>query len=206
MTIMITLRQIRDRHPCKDGWKMILSYRGCRHNGYLDIPFPLVEVTYSNGLYDTLWAMRCLPEHESLWRRYIVWCARRVQHMTTDERVRTSLDMAERYANGEATEEELYSAANDACSVVMDTPEATTAPAVKCANWSAAWATDLNAGVAAEMAALYARDAVGAAWATKLTLSKVVTTRADWNAARAIAGAAETKAQNNELRRILTEN
>lgn len=47
-------------------------------------------------------------------RLFSVWCARRVQHLITDERSLRALNVAERYANGEATREELYNAYKEA--------------------------------------------------------------------------------------------
>ena len=43
-------------------------------------------------------------------RLFAVWCARQVQHLLTDPRSIKAIDVAERYANGEATEEELEEA------------------------------------------------------------------------------------------------
>lgn len=43
-------------------------------------------------------------------RRFAVWSARQVQHLLTDERSLNALDVAERYANGAATDEELAAA------------------------------------------------------------------------------------------------
>jgi len=50
-------------------------------------------------------------------RLFAVWCARQVQHLMTDPRSIAALDVAERHANGEATDEELaaaWAAARDA--------------------------------------------------------------------------------------------
>ena len=78
-------------------------------------------------------------------RLYAVWCARQVQHLMTDQRSIDALDVAERYANGLANENEL-AAASDA------------------AEWDAAWAVGAAsdaAGSAAGSAA--ASDAARAA-------------------------------------------
>ena len=48
-------------------------------------------------------------------RLLVVWAARQVQHLMTDPRSISALDVAERFANGQATSDEL-SAASDAAS------------------------------------------------------------------------------------------
>jgi hypothetical protein len=43
-------------------------------------------------------------------RKFAVWCARQVQHLMTDPRSVAALDVAERHADGLATDEELHAA------------------------------------------------------------------------------------------------
>ena len=76
-------------------------------------------------------------------RLFACWCARQVWHLLTDERSRHAVETAERYANGDATDEELTNA--------------------QAAAQAAAW-TARAAGEAAA-AALAAARASGAAWA-----------------------------------------
>ena len=169
--ITITLNQIRAHHPCHEGWAKLLTAQG--KSAPDDMPFPLSSLLDSNGLADTLWALRCLPEHDALWRKYAVWCARQVEHLMTDERSCTALDVAWRYACGEATEEEL-----GAAGAAADAAAGAAADAAAEAAWAAA--------EAARAAAEAARAAAEAAWAAA---------EAAWaaaGAARAAAGAAQT--------------
>jgi hypothetical protein len=111
-----------------------------------------------------------------------VRCARRVQHLMTDPRSVAALDVAERHANGQATDEELK--------VAWDAANAAWAAAN--AAWDAARAAALDAAGAAANAA---RDAAWyAAWATARPA----------DAARA-AGAAARDVERVEQQKILDE-
>ena len=106
--ITISLNEIRKHEPCVHGWRTLLDHLGKTQAD--DVRFPLTVVLDSNGLNDALWCCRCLPQYDREWRLFAVWCARQVQHLMTDQRSIDALDVAERYANGEATVEELTSA------------------------------------------------------------------------------------------------
>ena len=117
--ITITLQKIRDASPCTDGWKNVLESKGGK-SADMGAEFPLSDVLESNGLDDTLWCMRCMPEHDRLWRKYAVWCARQVQHLMTDQRSIVALDVAWRHSDGLATDEELGAARDAAGYAAMD--------------------------------------------------------------------------------------
>ena len=53
-------------------------------------------------------------------RLFAVRCARRVQHLMTDPRSIAALDVAERHAKGEATDEELSTARDAAWAAARD--------------------------------------------------------------------------------------
>lgn len=106
--ITTTLNKIRDCGPCKDGWEKLLSYLG--KTSADDEPLPFSIIIESNGIDDALWATRTAPEYNKEWRLFAVWCARQVQHLMTDARSIAALDVAERFANGEATQAELDAA------------------------------------------------------------------------------------------------
>lgn len=73
-------------------------------------------------------------------RLFAVWSARQVQHLMTDPRSIEALDVAERYANGNATREELDAACSTAWSVVQAVVHAAAQAAAQTATWSAAQA------------------------------------------------------------------
>jgi hypothetical protein len=181
MPVMITLQKIRDKAPCSSGWEKLLKSKGGTDADY-SAEFPLSDVLDSNGLYDTLWCLRCLPEHDNLWRLYAVWCARQVKHLMKNQRSIDALDVAERYARGLATDAEI-DAARAAAEAALD---------------AAAWAARAASGAAAEAARAAARDAARDAWA-----AADAARAASWAALWA-AGAAARAAQAQKLREILT--
>lgn len=132
--ITTTLNRIRAHHPCREGWTTLLRHLGKTEAD--DEPLPFADIVASNGLDDALWCCRAEPGHDREWRLFAVWCARRVQHLLTDPRSIAALDVAERYANGAATQDDLTAA--------------------RAAAWAAAWAA---AGAAAGAARAAARDA-----------------------------------------------
>ena len=89
-------------------------------------------------------------------RLFGVWCARKVQYLMKDERSVKALDIAEKYANGLATDEELNAAKAAASDAAGDAAYAAYAAAY------AAYAADWTAARAAAMAA--ASDAAWDAW------------------------------------------
>ena len=118
-----TLNKIRAQQPCECGWKKLLAHLGKTKAD--DEPLSIVEVLNSNGLDDAIWCLRAVDGQEQKIRLYAVWCARQVHHLTINSRSRAALDVAERFANGNATDRELFAAAD---------------AAARAAAWAAAWA------------------------------------------------------------------
>lgn len=106
--ITTTLNAIRAQHPCEDGWKRLLIDLGKTKAD--DEPLPLVTILDSNGIDDALWCLRAVEGFDKEKRVFAVWCVRQVQHLLTDPRSIAALDVAERFANGLASQEELEAA------------------------------------------------------------------------------------------------
>ena len=106
--ITTTLNHIRDAHPCTEGWTKLLSGLGKTKGD--DEPLAYATILRINGLDDALWCMQAEPQHSHLWRMFAVRCVRKVEHVLTDQRSRDALDVAERHANGQATDDELDAA------------------------------------------------------------------------------------------------
>ena len=133
--ICTTLNRIREHDPCVEGWKKLLQHLGKTEAD--DEPLPFSVIVESNGMTDALWACRTVPEHDREWRLFAVWCARQVQHLMTDQRSHDAINVAERFALGAATKNELDAARDAAWSAVRD--------AARDVAWSAAWSAALAA-------------------------------------------------------------
>ena len=196
-----TLNAIRAHNPCADGWKKLLAHLGKTKPD--DEPLPFATILDSNGLADALWCCRAAPEHSKTWRLYAVWCARQVQHLMTDQRSLTALDVAERHAMGLATDAELaaaWDATRDAAWTATWDPART---AARAAAWTAAWAAAWAAWAARDAARDPARTA---AWDAAWTAARA----AAWAAARDAGDAARVAAwdaaradQIEQFRRII---
>ena len=180
-----TLNKIRAHHPCTDGWRKLMSNLGKTEAD--DEPLSFLTILESNGLDDAIWCLRSVPEYAPQSRLFAVWCARRVWHLMKDPRSIAVLDVAERHARGEASDEELAAA--------------------RAAAWDAAWAAVRDAwGAAWDAAWTAARDAAwGAAWAAwdaawaAGDAAGAAAGDAAWTAARD----AERAAQEKEFRRMI---
>ncbi len=182
-----TLNAIRSHSPCKSGWTKLLAY--LRKTKANDEPISILEILESNGIDDALWCLRAVDGHDKEIRLYAVWCARQVQHLMPDKRSLAALDVAEAFANGKATKEELAAADHAAWDAAWAARIAARAAAWDAA-WAAAEAARAAAWDAAEAAAEAARDAAwDAAWDARA-------------AARDAAWAAAWDAQEKEFIRI----
>lgn len=99
-------------------------------------PIPIISILESNGLDDALWALQCVEDADRDLRMFAVWCARQIEHLMTDRRSINALDVAERFANGKATEEDLSAArdaAEDAARAAASAVASVSADAAGCA-------------------------------------------------------------------------
>lgn len=163
--ICVTLNAINVGQMPAGGGARLLAYLG--KTAPDDEPLPLVTILDSNGLEDAMWALRTVTGEDARIRRYAVWCARQVQHLMADSRSVNVLDVAERYADGMATDNELQ-AASIAAWKVPDVSAWTAAGAAawaavavaqRDAVWTAAGAASWNAFVAARRDARCGGDA-----------------------------------------------
>ena len=165
-----TLNKIREHSPCASGWEKLLSYLGKTKAD--DEEISVLTILDSNGLEDALWCLRSVEGYDREIRLYAVWCARQVRHLMKDQRSLDALDVAERYANGKATHDELNAAwdaawaAEDSAWSARDaawTAEAAAGAAARAAARAAAWVAAWDAAMAARVAAWDAVRAAGVA-------------------------------------------
>jgi len=112
-----TLNEIRKHSTCKEGWAKLLKNLGKTKAD--DAPLAITTILDLNGLDDALWCLRAVDGYQREMRLFAVDCARSVQHLMADKRSIAALDVAERHADGLATDEELvaaWTAASDAAS------------------------------------------------------------------------------------------
>jgi hypothetical protein len=154
MTFCTTLNRIRAKGPCESGWKKLLAHLGKTKADDELLPFSVI--VESNGMDDALWC--CLSvDYDRVWRLYAVWCARQVQHLMTDARLIATLDVAQAYASGMATRDQLERAKDAAWAAAGDdagyaAARAAASDAAGDAARAAAWAVAGNAARAAQKA------------------------------------------------------
>ena len=96
-----TLKQIKSKNPCQVGWELLL--KGLGKTEADDEVLPIAKIIENNGIRDAIWALRSVEGRDREIRLFAVWCARQVQHLMKDERSLKALEVAERFANGEAS-------------------------------------------------------------------------------------------------------
>jgi hypothetical protein len=192
--IYTTLNKIREQYPCSDGWKKLLT--NLEKTEADDEALSLLTILESNGLYDALWCLSACDGIEKEARLYAVACARRVQHLMNDQRSIDALDVAERYAYGNATNQELEDA-RTAWAAVCDAASY----AASYAAWDAA--RDAARGAASAAWSAVRGDANAAAWAARSAAWAACGTANDtWSTVGAAARDAEIKWQKTEFRRV----
>jgi hypothetical protein len=193
-----TLNKIRSHSPCADGWKKLLSNLGKTRAD--DEPLAITTILDSNGLSDALWCLSAVDGYQSEMRLYAVDCARSVQHLMQDQRSIDAINVAERHAQGLATDAELAAAWDTARNAVWDIAWDTAQnaawdiarDAAWSTAWSAAWSTARDAAWSAAVST--ARDAaLSAAW------------DAAWTATWAEAQSAAEEVQADLLRIVCAE-
>ncbi len=172
----VTLQALRKARACTAGYnRLVRTIQGKEFNDAdagrethirfaYKAPISILAILESNGLDDAMWALRCIENSgtDRDIRLFAVWCARQVSHLLTDPRSTNALDVAERHANGLATDAELDAARAAASAAARDAAWDAARDAAWDAARDAAWAAARDAAWAA------ARDAARAAQKNRL--------------------------------------
>ena len=147
MKFEVTLKDLRQAGACYSGYnKVVRALQGKpfteedeERESYVpyahDKPIQISSILESNGLDDAIWALRCVKNADRDIRLFGVWCVRQVQHLIEDRRAMNALDVAERFANGNASAEALDAARTAA----WDAARAAARDAARTAARAAAW-------------------------------------------------------------------
>ena len=205
-------------NACALSYKKLAEYLGGVGHYGKDTPIPLTTVLESNGLDDTIWALRCTIEpSKNILIEFTCRCAEHVLHFYEDKypedtRPRQAIEAARRcmtdksFATEAATEAAAWAArtATEAAAWAARSAARSAAEAAWAATEAAAWAARTateaarsaaeaaarSAAEAARSAAEAARSAAEAAWAAR-------------SAAEAAAWAAEKQWQTQQLIELL---
>ena len=106
-----TFKLLRKNDACRHRYAVLRkALKGRRDNE----PIGIVEVLDHNGLDDALWALRAVPpgqraDRDRLARLFACQCVRQVWNLL-DDSSRATVEVAERYAFGEATLDDMAAA------------------------------------------------------------------------------------------------
>ena len=216
-----TLNKIKSHSPCglsqpKDiqkGWGKLLLHLNKTEAD--DEVLELRTILESNGLSDTIWAMRAVEGKDKEIRLFAADCAELVLHIfekeyPNDDRPRKAIQAARDYANGLINAEELIAAAFAASAAWAAASAATAAGAAavwaaEAAAWDALHAARSARAVWDAKAAWYAWDAARVAravWAAKAAWDAARDARDALHAAGAAADAAEVEIKSLLLKYI----
>lgn len=156
MMLYTTLNKIRNKYPCESGWEQLLKHLGKTKADDEQLSFK--TILESNGLDDAIWCLKSVEGHDREIRLFALACARRVEHLDRTGQAKKTNDIAERFANGLCTIDELNEASDSALL------------AANAASRTAAWACAAWYMTEWESASI---TAMSATWAAKMVDKKV---------------------------------
>ena len=161
-----TLNLIKEKRPCSPGWETLLIGLGKTQAD--DEPLSIAKIIETNDVRDALWALRAVVGYDREKRLLACWCCDQIAHLITDERSKNAVVVARKFANGEASREELSAAAAAAASAADDASASADASAADDAA-AAAYAAAAYAAAAYSSAAVVGAGAYFASRAAQAT-------------------------------------
>jgi len=137
-----TLTKIKQHTPCTEGWAKLLLFLNKTEAD--DEELLIKTILESNGVKDAIWALRAVEGCDRENRLMACDFAESVVHLANDDRSVNAIAVSRKYANGEATLEELDTARAAARDAAWD---------ATCDVWAAAAWAACDAGDAAWAAA-----------------------------------------------------
>jgi len=110
----IKLEDIRDKHPCADGWKRLVKSLDGRTEGDVS----LSHILDSNGIEDAVWCLRVLPYRDQCLFRSDV--AELTVHLCDDPRPQAAIAAIRAWHAGDISDESLADAADAADAAAYD--------------------------------------------------------------------------------------
>ena len=158
MMLYTTLNRIKKCGPCgtarddDHGFRKLLTYLSKTKSDDEQLSFK--TILESNGLDDAIWCLRSVEGYDREIRLFSVSCARRVEHLDRTGQAKKTNDIAERFANGLCTIDELNEASDAA---LRAGNAASRAAAWACAAW---YMTEWESASIAARAATWAAEMV----------------------------------------------
>ena len=116
-----TLSAIRTHSPSKEFWTRLL-----KNLGKTDAdgePLDILTILDRMSIDEALWCLRACDGIDRETRLFIAWSMRQTVHLFPCHRTLDAIDLIERYANGEATDEDLVvSLGSDCAGSIITSP------------------------------------------------------------------------------------
>ena len=164
--IYTTLNKLALHHRSSTSKETLLKHLGKTVGD--DDPLSMELILDVLGIQDAIWCTRAFPEHHKTWALFIIACVKDRSQLMTDPRSIKALDIAEQFLNGEATQNQLEAAVDDASDAAFAVNAA--AYANYAAYDAAAYAANANAANANAANAAYAAYAANAAITKQQTI------------------------------------
>lgn len=117
--IMITLNQIEKDYLGTRAWDNIVETNGGAKADF-DKPLPLSNILASNGLNDTIWCFKYLPENMKTFMKFALFCTKEANTYTDNKPMHTCISTIENYLEGTANLKELRAVSETSYKKCMD--------------------------------------------------------------------------------------
>ena len=103
---MITLDEIKKHEPDDDMWEILVNTYSKNKDSFYK-PFPLSFMLDSNGLKDTLWCFRLIPENYDISVKFLLFCIKNIRKNSDDKQMHYFINAIDKYLSKSITLREL---------------------------------------------------------------------------------------------------